>query len=265
MAPTSRSSVWVAEEFDRRAATYDESQAHVWQADVAARLLGPQPGQLILDVATGTGLAARAVSHLAGPTATVVGIDISEQMLRVGVRQSLGLACHYVRADAQQLPFSPASFDAVLCVAAIPYLPDLPLAVADWRRVSRPSAALVFTTPAQDGLTVNRLMREAAAQHGYALPDPHATLGSESRIGTAVSPHGFTVTGVEKRTFVEPLDADPRAAFDTVIDYGFAEPLRSLSRDLRESIFLTYATAHLAAHDAGEGGQAVLFTRCRAS
>jgi hypothetical protein len=32
--PTSPSTEWVAEEFDRRAATYDEGRQHVWQAIV---------------------------------------------------------------------------------------------------------------------------------------------------------------------------------------------------------------------------------------
>ncbi len=72
MTPTSRSTDWVAREFDRRAATYDDSRHHIWQAQRAAELLDPQPDQLILDIATGTGLAARATAQRAGPTTTVV-------------------------------------------------------------------------------------------------------------------------------------------------------------------------------------------------
>lgn len=83
MTPTSRSTDWVAREFDWRAATYDDSRHHVWQAQRAAELLDPQPDQLILDIATGTGLAARATAQLAGPTTTVVGVDVSPQMLGV--------------------------------------------------------------------------------------------------------------------------------------------------------------------------------------
>jgi hypothetical protein len=39
---------------------------HQWQARQAARLLAPVAGQSLLDIATGTGLAARAVSDLTG-------------------------------------------------------------------------------------------------------------------------------------------------------------------------------------------------------
>ena len=55
VAPTSRSVRWIAEEFDRRAAGYDSSTMHRWQAEHVAELLDPQPGQRILDIATGTG------------------------------------------------------------------------------------------------------------------------------------------------------------------------------------------------------------------
>ena len=56
----------ISERFDRRAATYDQSGMHQWQARQAARLLAPVAGQSLLDIATGTGLAARAVSDLTG-------------------------------------------------------------------------------------------------------------------------------------------------------------------------------------------------------
>ena len=56
----------ISERFDRRAVTYDQSGMHQWQARQAARLLAPVAGQSLLDIATGTGLAARAVSDLTG-------------------------------------------------------------------------------------------------------------------------------------------------------------------------------------------------------
>jgi hypothetical protein len=43
MSATSRDTTWIAHEFDRRAATYDESEMHRLQADQAARLLRPLP------------------------------------------------------------------------------------------------------------------------------------------------------------------------------------------------------------------------------
>ena len=91
----------ISERFDRRAATYDQSRMHQWQARQAARLLAPVAGQSLLDIATGTGLAARAVSDLTGSTGRVVGIDVSHQMLRVAAAQPSYPQHRYVRADAR--------------------------------------------------------------------------------------------------------------------------------------------------------------------
>ncbi|MGH3982828.1 MAG: hypothetical protein ACRDST_09160 [Pseudonocardiaceae bacterium] len=45
---------WIAEKFDRRALSYDQSAVHGWQATQAARFLAPRKGVDVLDVATGT-------------------------------------------------------------------------------------------------------------------------------------------------------------------------------------------------------------------
>jgi SAM-dependent methyltransferase len=262
MPPTSRSTQWVAEEFDRRSATYDASDMHRWQAQRAAGLLDIQPGQRILDIATGTGLAARAVVELAEGT-SVVGIDVSHRMLEVARDRSDPRRCRYLQANAQRLPFRAAVFDAILCVAAIPYLPDFGAALTEWRRVGRSHAALVFTTPAADGITAHRLLSQAAEAHGLALPNPHAEYGRPDRIRAVVEELGLNLVWVKRDTFPDQLDDEPRSAFDRVIDYGFAESLRTAADDLREAIFDTYADLYLAARSRGGSLHDTLFTRCR--
>jgi SAM-dependent methyltransferase len=262
MTPTSHSTQWVAEEFDRRAATYDRSEMHRWQAQRAAQLLDRQRGQLILDIATGTGLAARAAVER-GEGTSVVGIDLSRRMLEVARQKSDARHCFYMQADAQRLPFRAAVFDALICVAAIPYLPKLSGALSEWCRIARSHAALVFTTPAADGIVAHRLLREAAETHGLALPNPHAAYGSPERLGTVVDELGLTLVRVERDTFPDRLDDEPRRAFDWVIDYGFAEPVRTASDDLREAIFETYAELYSAARRRGDSGHDTLFTLCQ--
>jgi ubiquinone/menaquinone biosynthesis C-methylase UbiE len=262
MAPTSRSTQWVAEEFDRRSARYDESVMHAWQALRTAQLLDVQPGQRILDIATGTGLAARAAVELAEGV-TVVGVDVSRRMLEVAREKSPPDRCWYVRADTQRLPFRPAVFDALLCVAAIPYLGDLDAALTEWRRVGRSDAILVFTTPAADGMVVHRLLRQAAETHGLALPNPHAAYGSPDRLRDVVEGLGLTLVGVERDAVPDSLVDEPRKAFDRVLDYGFAEPVRTASDDLREAVFDTYADLYSVTRRSGGSGHDTLFTRCR--
>jgi ubiquinone/menaquinone biosynthesis C-methylase UbiE len=126
MSPTSRDTTWIGHEFDRRAATYHHSEMHRWQADQAGQLLQPRPAQRILDLATGTGLAARACVRITHAPQQIVGIDLSHGMLQAAAAVSTS---SYLQANAALLPFRPATFDALLCVAAIPYLPDLAKAV----------------------------------------------------------------------------------------------------------------------------------------
>ncbi|MCA1671276.1 MAG: class I SAM-dependent methyltransferase [Actinobacteria bacterium] len=254
-----RDTRWVAAEFDRRAATYDKSATHKWQAQQAAQLLGSQQG-LVLDVATGTGLAAASVTDLS-KFAHVVGVDVSRAMLNVANRRK-NPRCRYVQADASRFPFAAMVFDAVLCVAAIPYLPDLSAAVHQWRRVTRSAGALVFTTPAADGIAVNRLLRHAAAQHGLAVPDPHADLGTPERVTARAQQLGLAVERIDQQSFPDPVGDDPQAAFNKVLDYGFAEPLRAAPLTLREAIYASYRDAHLTHARTGQGEHAVLFTRC---
>ena len=100
---------------------------------LARELLGLTPGDGVLDVACGTGNFSRDFARSVGPGGLVVGIDVSETMLRRAVDDTRGTGLDqlgYVRGDAQALPFRDASFDAVCCFAAFHLFPD-PLAALD--------------------------------------------------------------------------------------------------------------------------------------
>jgi ubiquinone/menaquinone biosynthesis C-methylase UbiE len=67
----------------------------------------------VLDVATGTGAQARAFAEKAGE---VIGIDLSEVMLRIARRKNRFPNLTFQQADATELPFGDASFD-VSCIS----------------------------------------------------------------------------------------------------------------------------------------------------
>lgn len=60
---------------------------------------------------------------------------------------SLASFTSFLAADADACDFPPASFDAVLCSSALPFLPDIPAALARWRRWLRPGGRVGFNVP----------------------------------------------------------------------------------------------------------------------
>lgn len=91
------------------------------------------PGQAVLDVACGTGIVARTAAERVGPQGRVVGVDLNDPMLAVARR--LRPDVDWRRADAATLPFDDASFDAVLCQAALMFFPEPEQALREMARV----------------------------------------------------------------------------------------------------------------------------------
>ena len=105
----------------------------------------PRPGQLILDVAAGTGTSSEPFAQRG---AIVIPTDLSFGMLLVGKQRRPDLS--FVAADALQLPYADASFDAVTISFGLRNVEDTAAALSEMRRVIRPGGMLVvceFSTP----------------------------------------------------------------------------------------------------------------------
>ena len=132
------------ERFDSRAPTYDDGEAHRLIAQTVAEFVNVDDVTDVLDVATGTGLALRALAPRLAPAAHLTGIDIAPGMLAVA-REKLPEAT-FIRADAAALPLEDASFDLVTCVTGIHLMPDAAAAIREWARVLRPDGRIVIAT-----------------------------------------------------------------------------------------------------------------------
>jgi demethylmenaquinone methyltransferase/2-methoxy-6-polyprenyl-1,4-benzoquinol methylase len=141
----------VAAMFDRVAARYDLAndvlslgQDRAWRRQVVLAV-DPRPGQLILDLAAGTGTSSEPFTS-AG--ATVIPSDLSLGMLRVGKRRRPRLS--FVAADALHLPYTDGCFDAVTISFGLRNVEDPLAALREMRRVTRSGGTLVvceFSTP----------------------------------------------------------------------------------------------------------------------
>lgn len=154
--------------FDRVANKYDlmndamSGGMHRLWKDAAAAKLNPQPGELILDVAGGTGDIARRLKKLGDAAAKRRGlepaeihvIDINSEMLEAGrARGEDGLSWH--EGDAENLPVDDAAADAYIISFGIRNCTDIPAVLRDARRVLKPGGrffCLEFSRLAIGGL-----------------------------------------------------------------------------------------------------------------
>lgn len=113
-----------------------------WRRKVI-RGVGKEPVEHLLDVATGTA----DLAIMGAKTAKyVTGADISDGMLSVGHAkvEKAGLADRItlVQADAADLPFPDATFDAITVAFGVRNFEDLPRGIAGMARVLRPGGRL---------------------------------------------------------------------------------------------------------------------------
>lgn len=122
-----------------------------------AGMLGPRPGETLLDVGCGTGYFTRRFSRDAEVMAT--GVDPDEERLLLA---RSGSESRFVRGTAESLPFPDRSFDLAVSVTALCFVADERKALAEMLRITRRRFAV--------GL-LNReslLYREKAGRGAYA-------------------------------------------------------------------------------------------------
>ncbi len=137
------------------------------------------PGAHVLDLASGPGEPALTLARLVGPDGHVVATDIAPAMIAAAREQAVAhglMNISFAVADAQRLPFVPASFDVVTCRFGIAHVPDYRQALAEIRRVLKTGgrAAFVVWGP-RDRNPYFTLVDEVLAP--YPAPAPAATRG----------------------------------------------------------------------------------------
>jgi demethylmenaquinone methyltransferase / 2-methoxy-6-polyprenyl-1,4-benzoquinol methylase len=137
--------------YDRLAELLSFGQNGRWRHAMVGHLT-PADGQLVLDVAAGTAGISLQLARRLG--ARVVGVDLTEQMLRQGAQNVAAAGASdrvaLVTGRAEQLPFPDASFDALTFSYLLRYVADPQATLAELARVVRPGgtiASLEFLLP----------------------------------------------------------------------------------------------------------------------
>lgn len=154
----------VQEFFGSRAADWDARFPDDGPAYAAAVAdLGLRPGAAVLDAGCGTGRALPALRAAVGPAGTVIGADLTPEMLEEAVRAGRDKAGELILTDVARLPLRDGALDAVFGAGLISHLADPAADLRELARVVRPGGRLALFHP------VGRAA--LAARHGRQITD----------------------------------------------------------------------------------------------
>ena len=175
-------------------------------SDRMMELADIQPGQQVLDVATGIGEPAVTAARRVGPSGRVTAIDLSPQMLTFGRARATELGLHNIdfrEMDAEALDLPERSFDIILSRFGLMFLPGLDAALKSMLKLLVPGGRLVaavWGTPQKvpfARLPMEVMMRE------LQLPPPPPGMPGPFRLGDAnyveqlLTQAGFTHAHIE--------------------------------------------------------------------
>jgi len=178
-----------------------------YAADLAGRLKS-RPLARVLEIAAGTGVVTRALASTLPESVSIVATDLNQAMLDQAAATGTQRAVEWRQADAMQLPFGDAAFDAVVCQFGVMFFPDKARAFAETRRVLAPGGVFLFNV--WDRIEENEFADTVTAALVSVFPaDPPRFM--------ARTPHGYHDRGVIERDlagggFTAPFRFDTVAA-----------------------------------------------------
>ncbi|NEQ31459.1 MAG: methyltransferase domain-containing protein [Leptolyngbya sp. SIO4C5] len=191
--------------YSSRSGTYDtESDFHPRLAQHLVAQANPQPGQQVVDMATGTGLVAIAVASRVGPQGFVLGLDFAEDMIQQAQRKKKTLNLQNIEfrlADVETVSLPAAAFDQVLCCSALVLLSDIPAALKHWQRLLKPGGCLAVNGFSEYAFVASMVMNRVAARYGVTLRAWNHPTGTPERFRRLLETAGFTDIQITAKQF----------------------------------------------------------------
>jgi len=221
-------------------------QLHAAQAAML-ELAAVEPGERVLDVASGTGLATFAAAGLVGPAGAVVGVDLSGRMVDAArsLADERGLDhVSFERMDAQDLDLPDAAFDVALCALGLMYVPEPEAAIREMRRVLRPGGrAAMAVWGERRACGWSAVFEIVDAEVESDVCPMFFRLGQQGALERACSDAGFT--SIEQRRISTTLEYED---FDEACEAAFvggpvAMAWSRFDQPMRERARLRYAEA----------------------
>jgi ubiquinone/menaquinone biosynthesis C-methylase UbiE len=225
--------------FDRRGVTYDRDEVHQRITSLLMKGLELQPGFAVLDIATGTGIAALQAAPQVGSNGRVIGIDVSAGMLSEAQHKAAAAGLNniqFMQGDAEQVGFRSASFDCIVCASALVLMSNIPRALRHWATFLKTGGVLAFDTPAKPfGLSQRAV--EIAARHGIHLSYGEAA-DTPDKCRALIKAAALEVLDVRTELAnTTPMSMQDAIAFwDQRIDHPAWKPIKEATSSVRRTM-----------------------------
>ena len=153
-----------------------------YAADLTMRVCARNVSR-VLEVASGTGVVARALATALRGDVSIVATDLNQAMLDQAAAVGTERPVEWRQADAMALPFRDGEFDAVVCQFGAMFFPDRPQAYSEARRVLTSGGVFIFSV--WDRIAENEFADTATTALESVFPkDPPRFLDR--------TPHGYS-------------------------------------------------------------------------
>ena len=200
------------------------------------------PGARVLDVCCGSGASAIPAAEIVGPGGSVVGVDLAEKLLELARAKAKHLGLNNMQfqsGDMTNLAFETKTFDAVICVFGIFFVPDMDVALRELKRVLRTGGTLAITTLGPRLFEpLNTVFWNSVRE---VRPDLHKGFNPWDRISEPDDMHslltaaGFTKSEVVAETGSQPVNS-PEDWWAMVLGSGYRGTVDQLSAEDRERL-----------------------------
>ncbi len=139
------------ETYDSAADYFDHGALGFWAryGVKTVEKLSLRPGYRVLDVGSGSGASAIPAAHIVGTEGKVIAVDLSAKLLRLAENKAEEFHLSNIEfklGDMSRLEYPDESFDAVICVFAIFFIPDMEKQLSELWRMVKPGGQLAITT-----------------------------------------------------------------------------------------------------------------------
>lgn len=225
----------VAKVYNLASAGYDKPALQFFPrvAKRLAKLARIHAGDRVLDVGTGTGVAAFAAVEKVGTSGSVIGVDIGEEILEQARQKLSGGSkenISFLLGDMEHPEFSDETFDVVLSASSLFFLPDMALGLNEWKRIVKAGGYIAVSGYGESAFRpLSDLFEARIRAYGVKLASPTRPFSWQRLTEPEQCLSLFRNVGLESiEVFSEQLGyqlKDANEWWDVVWNSGFRGPI----------------------------------------